>query len=54
MKPFIGFRDRVSELSETYRKPFEATKIAEDPGNPTEVSDISETQAYICSLNLSC
>ena len=47
MKPFIGFRDRVSELSETYRKPSEAIKIAEDSGNPTEVSDTSETHLSV-------
>ena len=47
MKPFIGFRDRVSELSETDRKPSEAIKIAEDSGNPAEVSDTSETNLSV-------
>jgi len=43
MKPFIGFRNRVSELSATYRKPSKAIQIADDPGNATEVSETSET-----------
>jgi hypothetical protein len=42
VESFIGFRNRVSELSKTYRKPFKALKIAEDPGNPREVSNTSE------------
>jgi len=43
MKRFIGFRKRVSEVSETYRKPLKAIKRAEDLGNLEKVSDTFAT-----------
>ena len=43
MEPFIGFREKVSKLSETYRQPSKAFENAQDFGKPVEVFGISKT-----------